>query len=228
VFEDQLDQLKEAFQSISERVQESSLYITFYERYTGFSQRTQKLLIFLLGFLILFLLLSPPLAQYNTSTENISDFKNRKNITQKIIQQAKSGNSNIKTPKKILKMELDGKIRDFARSPKIKLTADQSKVSNGRGKSLKIDKAVQQNSYKVISKDLNSEQALNLAYSLKRLNSSLLVTKLVFSESLDKPGYFDNEIDVTNISLPALSSLLPKQQVETKKKSSRKKSTRGR
>ena len=224
MFEDQIEQLKEIFESIKERIQESSLYLTLYERYSLLSPRVQKITLIGLGVFIAFILTSPPLAQYHTSRENIADFENRKNITQKIIQQAKTSGGRTKTPKEITKQDLERTLKNFAKSPVINLTEDQATVMFNRNQSSKVVPQAQQEYFKIVGKDFNAEQTLNLAYSLKRLNSSLLITQLTFKESTMRPGYFDNEINITNVYVPPATSILPTQQDEVDDKPTRRRS----
>jgi len=209
MFEDQIEQLKELFQGLKERVQESSLYLTLYERFSSLSPKMQKLTIIGFSGLLVFLLISPPLAKYHTSNENLTDFKNQKNITQEIIQQAKSGSARVKSPKQIARPELERTLKDFSRSPVINLTDDQAKVVINRDRGSRPVPKAQQDFYKIVGKDFNAEQTLNLAYSFKRLNSSLLITKLSFKESPTRPGYFDSEIGLTNLYIPPIAGLLP-------------------
>ena len=227
MFEDQVEQLKELFQSIKERVQESSIYLTLCERYSSLSPKMQKLTLLSLGVLAAFILVSPPLAKYYASNENLTHFKDRKSITQKIIQQAKASNTEIKTPKQISMRELEEALKDFAKSPVINLTNDQTSVRVHNSEP-KATPQAQQDSFKVIGKDFNAEQILNLTYSFKRYNSSLLVTKLTFKESTMKPGYFDNEIDITNMYVAPISEALPTPEADTKPKKRSRNTTRRR
>ena len=223
MFEDQFEQLKELFQSVKERVQESSLYQNIYEKYVSLSPRMQKIVILVIMGFAAFLLVSPPLAKYRTSNENLSDFQTRKDITQRIIQQAKSGSSKVKTPKMISQLELSNSLNSYGRSPVINLADGQASVIVSRDQGKSIVPPAEQASLKIIGKELNSSQALNLAYSFKRYNSSLLITRLSFKESDMKPGYFESEIGLTNLYVPTISEILPKPEINSgpKKRSNR-------
>ncbi len=224
MFEDQLDQLKEIFQGLAERIQESSLYSSLHERYLMLSPKMQKVLLIAIAIFAVFIVISPPLAKYHTSNENISDFKSRKDIAQKIIQFSKSGSSKLKTPKQITNYDLERTVKDFSKSPVINLNEGQATVRTRQ--SSKGLLGADQNSFTLVGTELNAEQSLNLAYSLKRYNASLIVTKLTFFENLKRPGYFDTEIHLDNLYTQPISSVLPKPDVSSNSNNKRRNSRR--
>jgi len=220
LFEDQIEQIKEGLQILQARVQESSIFNRALERYNSFSPTFQKILLVLFFILLLFVVLAAPIASYKTSVENMSDFKIQKGLTQKIIDFSKSSSSLSPQPKKYFSSSLGQEVNQLAQSYSIKLLPEQVSVDSDRTRS-KIVRSADQNNFKVSANKANIEQVTALAYSIKKLNKSLMISGLSFEASPSNPGYFDSTIKVANLSVPPISSVLPKPEVTKNKKKKR-------
>lgn len=209
LFEDQIEQLKELGQVLKEKVQESSLYVTVYERYTSLSPSMQKLCIVALVFLFSFLLLSAPIAKFSTSAQNLEDFQTQKNLTQSIIQKARQSNASVKTPKQFNQQELQRTLVSYNKSPLISIMEEQSNLSTTANNSSPSISGAESKIFTVTNKNVNAEQALNQTYSLKKLNKSLVIKEVRFEASKENPGYFTHNIQIENLYLKPVSEILP-------------------
>jgi hypothetical protein len=225
LFEDQIEQIKEGLQVLQARVQESSTFNKGIERYNSFSPVFQKIILAVVAILILFIALAAPIASYKTSVQNMEDFKVQKNLTQKVIDFSKKSADLAPQPKKYFSSSLGQEVNTLAGSYSIKLLPEQVSVDSDRI-SKKIVPGASQNGFRVLAKKANIDQATALAYSIKKLNKSLLITGLDFQESREMPGYFDSTIKVANLSVEPIASILPKPEVT--KTTGRKRKGRGR
>lgn len=221
LFEDQIEQLKEALQMLQARVQESSTFNKGIERYNSFSPVFQKIILITAFVLIVFAVLAAPIASYKTSVQNMEDFKIQKNLTQKVIDFSKTAANLTPQPKKYFSSSLGQEVNRLAESYSIKLLPEQVSVDSDR-LSKKIVTGASQNAFKIKADKANIDQVTALAYSVKKLNKSLIITGLDFKESSGMPGYFDSTIRVANLSVEPISSVLPKPEVTEDKKKKRK------
>ena len=209
LFEDQIEQLKELSQIIKEKAQESPLYVTVYERYTSLSPSMQKFCILGLVFLASFIVLSAPIAKFNTSVENLESFQAQKNITQEIIQKARQSNASVKTPKQFNQQELQTTLDSYNKSPLISILKEQSSVATKPNNSSPSVRGADSKIFNITNKNVNAEQALTQTYSLKKLNKSLVVKEVRFDASRERPGYFTHNVELENLYLKPISELLP-------------------
>ena len=209
LFEDQIEQLKELSQIIKEKAQESPLYVTVYERYTSLSPSMQKFSIAGLIFLFVFLLLSAPIAQFNTSVENLESFQAQKNITQAIIQKARQSNASVKTPKEFNQQEMQSTLESYNKSPLISILKEQSSVATNINNSNPSIRGADSKIFNITNRNVNSEQALTQTYSLKKLNKSLVVKEVRFVASKERPGYFTHNVELENLYLKPITEILP-------------------
>lgn len=208
LFEDQIEQLKELSQIIKEKAQESSLYVTVYERYTSLSPSMQKFCIIAIVFMISLLVLSAPIAKFKTSAENLESFQSQKNITQSIIQKARQSQASIKTPKQFTQQELQSTLDSYNKSPLISILKEQSSISTNNSSNPSI-RGAESKVFNITNKNVNAEQSLTQTYSFKKLNKSLLVKELRFEASKDRPGYFTHNLELENLYLKPISGILP-------------------
>jgi len=221
LFEDQIEQLKEGLQVLQARAQESSTLNQAVERYNSLSPAFQKIILISAAALVVFAILAAPIASYQTSVENMADFKVQKNLTQKVIDFSKNSADLTPQPKKYFSSSLGQDVNRLAGSYSIKLLPEQISVDSDRI-SKKIVPGASQNGFKIIAKKSNIDQATALAYSVKKLNKSLLLTGLDFQANREMPGYFDSTIRVANLSVEPIQSVLPKPEVTNSKGSRRK------
>jgi|GEM_PF-2346357 len=220
LFEDQIEQLKEALQVLQSRVQESSTFNKGIERYNSFSPAFQKIILVLAFVLIIFIVLAAPISSYKASIENMSDFKVQKNLTQKVIDFSKTASNLTPQPKKYFSSSLGQEVGALAGSYSIKLMPEQVSVDTERISKKLVPGAIQ-NSFAVKANQANIDQATALTYSVKKLNKSLIITGLDFKKNRELPGYFDTTIKVANLSVEPIASILPKPEVTDKKNNAR-------
>lgn len=222
LFEDQAEQLKEYFENLGSRITESSLFNKIYERFASFSPLFQKLILIFVVLLVLFIVLSGPIRSYQSSVENIQAFEERKSYTQKILSYAKEKTSNKLRPKDFSVTELSREVENRSQSYSIKLLPEQNRVSRAPQNS-KILKSAQQKNFEISTSKANINQTTSLAYSMKLLNKSLLLTGLEFSANSEDPRYFDTKISLANLYVEPLSAILPKAEPSKKTRSSSRK-----
>lgn len=211
LFEDQIEQLKEYSESLGARIQESSLYIKAHERFSALSPLFQKILILCLVFFLLFLVLAAPITNYQTSIENLKSFEERKELTQKLLTYAQSSANQTASPKKYSLPHFQSEVDRLGQSYSIKLLSDQSQVSTSPVEKKKVLGAEQSN-FVVKNKKVNIEQIAALAYSLKRANKSFVLTSLEIDANKEDSRYFDTKLEVANLYVEPLSSILPQEQ----------------
>lgn len=224
LFEDQVEQLKEYYQSVEARVQESSAFNSLRDRYVALSPLMQKLVITSCACLALFFTLAAPIANYKTSVDNMASFEERKSLTEKIISYEKKSSSKSPKPKEYRVDKLNNSVQGLSRSYAINYLPDQTSVFTARSEK-KIILGAQQNNFNVKTRNTNISQFTALAYNVQKLNKSLFIDSLELIASRDKPGYFNGSIGVTNLFVKPASEILPKPQV---KKPGKRKSRRGR
>lgn len=220
LFEDQIDQVKEGLQVLQARVQESSTFNKIIERYNSLSPTFQKAILLTLFILIVFAILATPISSYKASLENMIDFRVQKNLTQKIIDFSKKSANLTPQPKKFVTSSLKQEVTSLSGSYTIKLLPEQVSVDSDRI-SKKLVPGAAQNGFKITASKSNISQATALAYTIKKLNKSLLITGLDFKANTEMPGYFDSTIRVANLSVEPLTSVLPKPEVSKGKKKKR-------
>ena len=220
LFEDQIEQAKDGLQVLQARVQESSTFNKAIERYNSLSPAFQKIILSAALFLIVLIVLAAPIASYKSSIENMKNFKVQKNLTQKVINFSKKSSSLTPKPKKFYTASLSQEVSTLAGSYSIKLLPEQISVTSGR-LSKKLVPGALQTAFNIKAKTSNVSQVTALAYSLKKLNKSLVLTGLDFKESSDMPGYFDSTIKVANLSIDPIETVLPKPEVTKDKKKKR-------
>jgi hypothetical protein len=217
LFEDQIEQGKEYLENLSSRVQESSLYIQLSDRFNSLSPSFQKfVIVFGLGLFIV-LLISAPLANYHESVENMTAFEERKTLTQKVIDYNKNSSSQNPAPKRYNASELSREVKSLGKSYSINLLDNQISVSSENNPK-KLITSAQQSNFKVKVDKANINQITALAYSIQKMNTSLILQGLEFKANSENPAYFDSSIEVANLHVKPAREILPTPAATKKKK----------
>ncbi len=225
LFEDQLEQLNEYSQSIISRVEENSTFNSLRDKYSTLSPLLQKTILGAGCFLIIFITLAGPIANYKTSVENMSSFEERQEITQKIISFQKKSKSLSQKPREFQVRDLKSEVETLSKSFSINLLSDQVSVASDRSNKNLVLGSEQRN-FDVKTSKANINQFTTLTYSLQRMNKSLLVEALELKANRENPAYFDGSIKIANLYVKPVSDILPKPEVTKKSKSKKRRGRR--
>lgn len=220
LFEDQIEQSKEYFDNLSSRVQESSLFNQLHDKYTSLSPSMQKILLVTAGFLAVYIVLIGPIASYQESVENMVSFEERKSLTQKVIDYSKKSKSTTPQPKPYDIGSISSEIKKIGKSYSINYLPEQTSVASAPSDK-KFVTGAEQSNYLIKANKSNIDQATTLAYSIQKLNKSLLITALEFKANREDPAYFDASIEVANLYVRSAKEFLPKPEPEKKKRKKR-------
>ncbi|MGH1469079.1 MAG: hypothetical protein ACRBBP_09410 [Bdellovibrionales bacterium] len=220
LFEDQLEQLNEYTQSLISRVEENSTFNSLRDKYSSLSPLLQKVLLGAGLFLIVFLTLAGPIANYKASIENMTSFEKRQEITQQVIAFQKKSKSLSQKPREFKLRDIKSEVDRMSGAYSINFLSDQVSVLSDQP-SKKLVLGAEQSNFKVKTTKANISQFTALTYSLQKLNKSLLVEALELKANRENSLYFDGSIKVANLFVKSTSDILPKPEV-TKKPKSRK------
>lgn len=225
LFEDQLEQLKEYYQSVEARVLENSTVNALRDKYLALSPLLQKVLLGTACFVVFFLVLAGPISNYSSSVDEMNAFERRKALTEKIIAYKKKTNTLAPKPKEYDLGSLKRKVLSFGESFSINLLPEQISVMTSRAEKKVLPSALQKN-FNIKTNKANIDQITALTYSIQKENKSLLIESLEFNANREDPSYFNGSIVVANLFVKSAADILPKP--ENDKKGKRKSRRRGR
>ncbi len=225
LFEDQLEQLNEYTQTVISRVEENSTFNSLRDKYSALSPLLQKTILGAASIFIIFIVLAGPIANYQTSVENMASFEERQEITQKIISFQKKSKSLSQKPREFQMRDMKSEVETLSKSFSINLLPDQvSVISDRSNKNLVLGS--EQRNFDVKTNKANINQFAALTYSLQRMNKSLLVEGLELRANRENPAYFDGSIKIANLYVKPVSDILPKPEVTKKAKSKKRRGRR--
>lgn len=203
-FENISDQLKEQLQELKSRITESESFNRLSEWYNNLPSKQQKLLLILTGVVVFLLLINIPIQSFLTSQEELSTYKEQKQVIQRlhIAEQLKSQSDF--NPERYSDSRLNGELSGKFKS--LQINNDQYSISPTSPHTLGIPKQAQIIGYDVHFENLNVRQLAKVSNIIENLSDSILVTALEAKASRDNPHYFNTDIQVLNYSIEGSSN----------------------
>ena len=200
-FEGFQDSIKEYLESIKVRIIESEAGSRLMESYYNLTASQQRLVVLLGLAVFLFILMSLPIKPFISSQEELSSYKERQELIQKLQSADSLKNSASFSLKSFglfqLKGHLESKLKSLGyESERIKISA--SPVSQFEASSKVVTK-----SFDLDLKNSNVRQLSKVLRLVENIDDSLIVTQLKTKATLKDPHLFDTEIKITHLSLPS-------------------------
>ncbi len=198
-FENLSEQIKESLQSLKSRITETESFNRLEESYNNLPPRQQKLILVLGSFIVLVLLINIPIQSFLLSKENLTTYKDQKQIVQRLNQAVRLNNQSDFKPQSYSLSQLQGDLLN--RMTAFQVTDSQFKIDMGTPDITGIPKKVQTAGFSLKLTNLNVRQISKIANMLENFSDSILVTGFKTTASEQDPHYFNTDIELLNFSI---------------------------
>lgn len=202
-FDEIKERLRDELKSFWDRIQDSSLYTQIKEKYENLTPQMQKITLFAMGAVFLFLVLSTPVAYVTTASENIAEFEEKRNVIRSLLQVTRDAKDmpNIPTPPPLesIQSNVDGILQSARLMP-------EQIVSNELTNEISslIPANLMGGSVRVALSKLNIRQVMDISYELQNISQSVKLKDMQLQASADKSGYFDVQFVLVALNVPKI------------------------
>lgn len=227
--DDLKDQLAGSFRQVSERVQETELFINLKDRFDAQNPFTQKMIVAGSITLVFALVLLLPWSWYSSSEDVVASFDTRRGLIRELLKVAREAADvpNIPMPPStdMLKGDIESRLKqsnlvqEQIKSIDVASTADSKLITAERssgGLSVSLWK-------------LNVRQIVDVGAALSSLNPSVKMVGLDVKANPEDAHYFDVVFKLASLNVPDLSTPPPplEEEPQPKKKAPTKKKGAG-
>ncbi|NCN95665.1 MAG: hypothetical protein GW917_02990 [Bdellovibrionales bacterium] len=199
------DQLYDQFKELSERVQESSIYVELKERFDLLPSRIQKLILVGSGLLFALFLISFPYANISDSQSYEAQFEESRELIRDLLRASTTLKQTSPLPSASSASAVESQIRRVI--DELRLGSEQvgniQVISNASTRL--ASKAVNQEAVSVQLKTLNLRQVTEAAHRLQNLGSGIQPISMQMTRSDGKTHYFDVIFRIFQFSLNVTS-----------------------
>ncbi|PIS09722.1 MAG: hypothetical protein COT73_13110 [Bdellovibrio sp. CG10_big_fil_rev_8_21_14_0_10_47_8] len=189
-FEDIKEQLQSELKTRWEQIQESSLYIQIKERYENLTPVMQKISLYGIIAVLLYLVLSFPLGYMTQSNDYVAEFEDKRQLIRDLLKSSRESQDvpNVQPPPSIdsLKAQVDNQLENARLLPEqIQGTTVSAE------KSTLIPAAFSQGILRVQLAKLNLRQIIDLGHQFQNISPSVKMIDLSIEANSQDPRYFD-------------------------------------
>lgn len=189
VLDDLKDRLKSEAAQFSDRLQESSLYLTWKDRYDSLSPSRQKIVVVSAVAFILVLIFSMPLMTYWSSSDFVAEYEAKRDLIRELLRANKEANENVPSFVQPSMQSVRSQV-DQAIAQQNLLPEQNRGVSVSNSSTPLIKSSIVDGILEISSLQLNVRQITNLATSLAKIQGTKLKDMILSASSKD-PRYFD-------------------------------------
>lgn len=216
-FEDLKERFESEFKSLTEKVQESSLFIQMRERYENLTPPMQKATLAGIGLFLFYILFSIPYGYFSSSSEAVTSFEDKRQLMRDLMKVSREAQDvpNIPMPPDVssLKSQIDGQIQSAQLLPEqIQSTEISSEKVN------LISGSLIQGALKVSLLQLNLRQIIDLGYQFQSISPSIKMTDLKMEANAKDPRYFDVTYKLAVLAVPHASEAAPDEPAPPKRR----------
>lgn len=204
LFEDLKDQTKNRILILSDRLQESSLYVELKDRYENLNSRMQLLVRVSLSILILFGLFSFIRSPLNLADENIASYQEKRELLRSLYKTSRASQEVPVLPVapaiESIRLQVDSYVRQIGLidSQIIGLFQDASQGQL-------IPTAMSEGGLKVQLSKLNIRQITDISHKLSNLNPSVKLVDLALNSNQEDSRYYDANWRLVALKIPVLT-----------------------
>ncbi|GEM_PF-6029604 len=193
--EDLFERIKEELRATWERVQSSSLYVQFMERFEELDPKVQRLIRYASAFLVLYFVLSFPLGWLSTASDNRAKYERNRHLIEGLLEvEAKMQSSpNISVDLDMSKVSADAKqtIESTGIAPD-QITSSKM-ISDKERKMEFLPEGVSFEGVLIRVEKINVNQILDAGTRLQNLNPSAKLVEMDIQAAEENDHYYDVE-----------------------------------
>lgn len=199
-FENLSEQIKESLINLRSRITESESFNRLDEAYNNLTPRQQKMILVLGAFVGAVFLLNIPLQSFLTSQSELTNYKDQKQIIQRLHVAAQLKSQSDFQPERFDIGRLENDL--LSRMGSFQITPTQFKLSPAEPETLGVPRKALTSGFSLNLSNLNVRQISRAASLLENYSDSILVTSLKSTASPDNPHYFNTEFKLLNFYVP--------------------------
>lgn len=205
-----IDDLKERISSelknLSEKAQESSLYIRLSEQYENLTPIKQKLTIAGASLFVLMIMVSIPWGYFSTSADHIVEFEDKRQLIRDLLKVSRDASQVPNAPIPPDVASFRSQIQGLLESDR--LIPEQIKgIENFVSNSKLIPGKLSQGSVAVSLGQLNIRQVIDIGHQLQNISQSVKMTDLDITANAKDPHFFDVVYKLIILAVPQASDL---------------------
>lgn len=202
-FDDIKAQLGDRLANLWSKISESSVYIQLYEKFEEQSPARQRIITVVGAVAVVGLILSVPYSFLSTAGEEMERFQNLRQLTRDLLRMTRT--QEVAPVVTITAATLSSRIPEELR--KFRLTPDQTGkvelVPSSEMASFRLaPPAIQEEAVRVMVKQLNVRQLVDVAHALSNLGETVKLAALTVQDSGEK-GYFNATFVISAFSVQA-------------------------
>lgn len=198
------DQLRDQFNALWGRVQESTSYNSAKEKYDSLPSTAQKGIAFGSGILAVFIVLSIPFSYINSANTSIDEFNEYRVLLRDLLRIGRSAQDAPPLPPGLSAADLQNQAQ--AMTAELGLLPEQlvgiAPLADKRPANSLAPPAIEQAGIAVSLKQLNLNQILDIGYRLQNISGGTKLTGVQIQANADDNHYYDVTYKVVNFSLP--------------------------
>lgn len=203
--DDLKDQLREKFQVIWGKVQESSAFIEASEKFESLSPNAQKGVLAGIVTLVVLILLAIPFSMYSSSADSVADFEYKRGLIRELFRVKRESAILDSSPAAIDSGELQSRVQSQLSTAQIQpeqIRSVSEYDNSGPQSSPAIPKNVIQKGVSVSLAKLTLRQLVDLGHQLQTIHPSTKMVGLEVTASREDAHYFDVIYKIVSFSLP--------------------------
>ncbi len=200
-FQDLKDRLLTELKNVSDKVQESSLYIQLSEKYESLSPRVQRFTKWGAAILIVLILLSFPWGYFSNSQLYMSEFEEKRELSSDLVQQATDSSTRLQIPHAPSAGDIRGRLDRFMKDQNIPPENIKPIVDVYESSSL-VPSNVMGAHIRLQVDNLNLKQAMDIATQAQGIGPTVKIKDLSLTASLKDPRYLDMNMVIVALQVP--------------------------
>lgn len=220
-FADIISQIKDRLKSLWAQFEESSTYQQLMDKYEDISPRSQKMVQIgsVVGFI--FILLIVPLSNIFSSSDHVTEFEDKRNLTRELLRTFRDANQAPNIPQAPDLSSLQTRIQSELQT--LRLIPEQIKsVQETQSNSQLVPDEFSTGAIEVNLQNLNTRQIVDVSYQLANLHPSVKLADLTMESSTEKPGYFNYFAKIISLKAPQVAIAQAEPEPEPKAKGGKK------
>ncbi len=203
-FDDIKDRLREAFQTLSGRVRESTAWNQLMEKYADLPPQGQKAALAGTGVIFALFMLMIPSCVFLSSMTNITDFEDKKQLMRDLYRTHREASALPPPPLSMSGSELQNRVQSVLSGAGLQpeQLGGVQEFDNKPKSSGWIPKSLDQAGVAVTVRKLNLEQIVDIGQRLQRMQATAKMTGLEVRAQSEDPHYFDVVYKIVAFNLP--------------------------
>lgn len=224
-FNDLKDQLSHLLHQLWDRFHDSTLFNRLRDRYENLNPQKQKIVLAVTALLAILIVLQTPWIDFQESTENMSQFEERRDLIRKLL---KVGHESAEKPQIPEGPSIDN-LRSMisSRLENSRILPDQIKSIDSAGLTTQlVPTELSKGSLQVSLSKLNLRQIVEIGQQFVSISPSVKMVGLKLGPNSEDPRYFDTVYSFVSLNVPVIAPPpvieedIPAKDTKKKKKSS--------